>query len=121
MANLHALLRPYKPNSDDPFDAIKAAHLLNRAGFGGTPEELEKVMKLGPMDAADWLFDFPDAGAEEQSQDDLPNLSSIEGYPKTFREIQQKFKDLAPEARMKYRQELMRANVEAVRATAGWW
>jgi uncharacterized protein (DUF1800 family) len=121
MANLHALLRPYKPNSDDPFDTIKAAHLLNRAGFGGTPEEIEKVMKLGPMDAADWLFDFPDAGAEEQSQDDLPDLSSIEGYPKTFREIQQKFKDLAPEARMKYRQELMRANVEAVRATAGWW
>jgi hypothetical protein len=121
MSSMHALLRPYKPNSDDPFDAIKAAHLLNRAGFGGTPDEIEKVMKLGPMDAVDWLFDFPDAGAEEQSQDDLPDLSSIEGYPKTFREIQQKMRDMAPEARMKYRQELMRANVEAVRATAGWW
>ncbi len=121
MTTLHPLLRPYKANSDDPFDAIKAAHLLNRAGFGGTPEEIEKVLKLGPVDAVDWLFDFPDAGAEEQSQDDLPNLSSIEGYPRTFREISQKLKELAPEARKTYRAELMRANVEAVRATASWW
>ena len=39
---------------------------LNRAGFGGTAEEIDKVLKLGPMDAADWLMDFPDAPAEEQ-------------------------------------------------------
>ena len=81
MATLHPLLRPYKPTADQPFDRVKAAHLLNRAGFGGTEAEIEKVMKLGPEDAVDWLFDFPDAGAEEQSQTDVPDLSSIEGYP----------------------------------------
>ena len=32
MAFLHPLLKPYKPSADDPFDALKAAHLLNRAG-----------------------------------------------------------------------------------------
>ena len=53
MSYLHPLLKPYKPSSDDPFDAIKAAHLLNRAGFGGTPEEIEKVMELGPEAAVD--------------------------------------------------------------------
>ena len=37
MARSHPLLQPYKPTPEDPFDLVKAAHLLNRAGFGGTP------------------------------------------------------------------------------------
>jgi len=48
MAKLHALLQPYVPISSDHFDPVKAAHLLNRAGFGGKPEEVEAVLELGP-------------------------------------------------------------------------
>ena len=121
MATLHPLLRPYKPSADQPFDRVKAAHLLNRAGFGGTEGEIDKVLKLGPQDAIDWLFDFPDAGADEQSQTDVPDLSSIEGYPRNFREIQQKYRGMTPDERMQYRQQLMRANREAIQETAGWW
>src|SRR6478609_3629902 len=106
MAALHALLRPYTPGSDNPFDAIKAAHLLNRAGFGGTPDEIERVMQLGPVDAVDWLLDFPDAGADEESQTDLPDLSSIEGYPRNFRELQQMARNKTPEERRAFQQEL---------------
>jgi hypothetical protein len=121
MATLHPLLRPYRPSAEQPFDRIKAAHLLNRAGFGGTPAEIDKVLKLGPVDALDWLFDFPDAGADEQSQDDVPDLSSIEGYPKSFKEIQQKYRGMTPEERMNYRQMLQRDNRQAINETAGWW
>ena len=121
MANLHPLLRPYKPTAEQPFDRVKAAHLLNRAGFGGTEAEIEQVLKLGPQDAVDWLCDFPDAPAEEQSRSDVPDLSSIEGYPRDFRELQQKYRGMTPEERMQYRQMLQRANREAVSATAGWW
>ncbi len=121
MATLHPLLRPYRPSAEQPFDRIKAAHLLNRAGFGGTPAEIEKVLKLGPVDALDWLFDFPDAGADEQSRDDVPDLSSIEGYPKSFKEIQQKYRGMTPEERMNYRQMLQRDNRQAINETAGWW
>ncbi|MEA2735777.1 MAG: hypothetical protein QOE14_2228 [Humisphaera sp.] len=121
MANLHPLLRPYKPTDDEPFDRIKAAHLLSRAGFGGTEAEIEKVQKLGPLDAVDWLFDFPDAPAEELSQTDVPDLSSIDGYPRNFREIQQKYRGMTPEERMQYRQMLMRANRDAVTETGAWW
>src|SRR5256885_12536089 len=121
MSNLHAQLRPFKPDSDTPFDRFKAAHLLSRAGFGGTPDEIEKVMKLGPMDAVDWLMDFPDAPAEEQSRTDVPDLSSVEGYPKNFREINEKMRGMTPEERMRYRQMLMQANREAVFATGEWW
>jgi uncharacterized protein (DUF1800 family) len=121
MANLHPLLRPYRPSAEDPFDRVKAAHLLSRAGFGGTEAEIERVMQLGPQDAIDWLCDFPDAPAEEQSQTDVPDLSSIDGYPRNFKEIQQKYRGMTPEERMQYRQQLQRANREAVNETSAWW
>src|SRR5947207_380229 len=99
MAKSHPLLQPYKPTSDDPFDSIKAAHLLNRAGFGGRPDEIQKVVEMGPEAAADWLMDFPDAGADEQSQSDVPDLSSIEGYPKNFRDIRMQYANKTQEER----------------------
>ena len=117
----HPLLQPYKPTSDNPFDAVKAAHLLNRAGFGGTVDEIEQVRKMGPIDAVDWLFDFPDAGAEEQSQTDVPDLSAVAGYPKSYKEIAKKMKGLSEEERKEARQEMMTANREALKATIDWW
>src|SRR5687767_11167505 len=121
MAKLHPLLEPYQPSEADPFDAIKAAHLLNRAGFGGTPEEVRAVVEQGPVDAVDRLLDFPDAGAEEQSQSDVPDLSSVEGYPKTYRELQKIQRGMTADERMEYRQKLMQANRQAINATAAWW
>jgi hypothetical protein len=44
MARLHPQLQPFEPSLSDPFDAVKAAHLMNRAGFGGTTDEVRKVM-----------------------------------------------------------------------------
>ncbi len=41
-----------------------AAHLINRAGFGGPPAEIEKLVDLGPDKAVDSLVDYekiPDA------------------------------------------------------------
>ena len=66
MALLHPLLKPYQPSAADPFDAVKAAHLLNRAGFGGTPEEVAKVVELGPEAAVDRLLDFPAAASDRR-------------------------------------------------------
>src|SRR5688572_33318157 len=114
MATLHALLRPYRPSASEGFDAVMAAHLLNRAGFGGTPDEIEKVRKLGPIDAVEWLMDFPDAPAEEQSTTDLPDHSAVEEYPRTYRELALKMRNMSPEERMEYRQMVQRANRPAV-------
>src|SRR5437868_15516375 len=119
--SLHPLLRPFKPSSDDRFDHIKAAHLLNRAGFGGTPDEIEKVMKLGPIDAVDWLMDFPDAPAEEQSETDVPDLSGIEGYARSFREMQRMMVGKTQEERQQIRQMMMQQNRQAVNTTIEWW
>jgi hypothetical protein len=121
MAKLHPLLEPYIPTSDDPFDSVKAAHLLSRAAFGGTPDEIAEVQKLGPEAAIDMLMDFPDARAEEISQTDLPDLSSIEGYPKSFQELRKLAAGKTQEERKALQQMLQQANREAVAATIYWW
>jgi len=36
----------------------RAAHLLERAGFGGTPEEIERLAAMTPRQAVDALVDF---------------------------------------------------------------
>jgi len=40
------------------WDFKTAAHLLNRAGFGGPPADIEKIQKLGPGGAVDSLVDY---------------------------------------------------------------
>jgi Protein of unknown function (DUF1800) len=121
MLEIHPLLQPYVPTEDDPFDSVKAAHLLNRAGFGGTPEEVERVRKMGPQDAVDWLLDFPDAPAEEMSEKDVPDLSAIAGYPKDFKGIQKMVAGKTDDEKKAIRQMQMMANRDAINATVDWW
>jgi len=42
-----AKLPVYKPSRKSPWDARKARHLLDRAGFGGTPAEVEASVRQG--------------------------------------------------------------------------
>jgi uncharacterized protein (DUF1800 family) len=121
MANLHPLLHPFQPTSDDPFDIVKAAHLLNRAGFGGTEQEIARVMEMGPQDAIDAMMDFPDSGVDEETQSDVPDLSAIENYPKSFAEIRQMTMGKTEEERKAFRQKLQMENRQAIVQTIGWW
>ena len=36
----------------------RAAHLLARAGFSGTPEEIERLAAMTPQQAVDYLVDY---------------------------------------------------------------
>ena len=121
MAPTHTMLEPYEPSPGDPFDRVKAAHLLNRAGFGGTDEEVRKVMNLGPMDAVEWLFEFPDASAEEQNKSDVPDLSAIQTLGANFRELRRQIQSKPPEQRKELQKQIQMANREAFIATFGWW
>src|SRR5579872_823605 len=121
MANIHPLLAPYVPTESDPFDDVKAAHLLSRAAFGGTPDEIARVRKLGPQAAADWLLDFPDAPAAEEDENDQPNLASIAGSPSSFREYYRQLRDKSPEEKKQLQQQFMQANRQAIEATTNWW
>jgi uncharacterized protein (DUF1800 family) len=121
MATLHPLLEPYQPTDQDPFDDVKAAHLLNRAGFGGTPSEVSQIGKLGPASAASALLDFPDKTADEQNQKDVPDMSAIVGYPKSFRELRDMFAGKSEQERQQLQKMVQKANVQADAADLNWW
>jgi uncharacterized protein (DUF1800 family) len=121
MAETHPLLEPYEPSPGDPFDRVKAAHLLSRAGFGGTEEQVRKVLQLGPMESVDWLLNFPNSTAEEQSSGDVPDLSSIQSLGSNFRELRRQLIGKSPEQRKELMQKIQMANREAFLATFAWW
>jgi uncharacterized protein (DUF1800 family) len=52
-----------KPLSNGQWNFTTAAHLLNRAGFGGTPAEIERLAALTPAAAVAELTDYPDSSA----------------------------------------------------------
>ncbi len=58
-----------EPISDADWSYESAIHLLDRAGFGGTPDEVAKLAKMKPKDAVSFLVNYKN----------LPNkLSSFE-------------------------------------------
>lgn len=118
---LHPLFQPYRPSESDPFDSVKVAHLLNRAGFGGTLEEIEKVRKLGPKKAVDSLLDFPDLPAESAGGAGGPDLSSIAELPANFREYQRQLAAATPQDKKQLQMKFMQANREALAAIMLWW
>ena len=56
-----------KPLSKEGWNYETAAHLLNRAGFGGPPEEIARLAGLGHEAALSLLLDY------EQMKDPTPN------------------------------------------------
>ena len=64
-----------KPLAPDKWDYTKARHLLVRAGFGGTPQEVEKLHAMGLYKAVDHLVEFYRQPANGSSLDLTPPLS----------------------------------------------
>ncbi|NBZ95559.1 MAG: DUF1800 domain-containing protein [Proteobacteria bacterium] len=46
----------FSPLPQKLWDRTRAAHLLNRAGFGGTPVEIEKLHAMGPSGSVDFFL-----------------------------------------------------------------
>ena len=54
----HAWVNDLTPIGAADWNAARAAHLLERAGFGGTPEEIARLAKLSPAQAVAELVDY---------------------------------------------------------------
>jgi uncharacterized protein (DUF1800 family) len=125
MRKLHPFLQPWQPSEHEPWDDIRAAHLLNRAGFGGTPEEVAALVRLGVDRAVDALLDFPDAPASEQSPGDGPDWSILAEIPMLERERREAFLQVrGPEnepARQALNQKWQRASAEFLGSATRWW
>ncbi len=46
------------PITDADWSRDRAAHLLERAGFGGTPEEIDRLAAMTPAAAVRWLVEY---------------------------------------------------------------
>jgi hypothetical protein len=63
-----------KPLAPDQWDYAKARHLLVRAGFGGTPREVQKLCAMGLYKAVDHLVEFYRQPAPAAAFDPVPPL-----------------------------------------------
>ncbi len=93
-----------------------AAHLLNRAAFGGTPAEIESFARLSPSEAVDRVLQAPEANAA----DPLPPPDWARPDPDRPRKLKE-FREATPEAR----RELAKARQKEERARflelQSWW
>lgn len=116
------------PRATEKWTRGEARHLLNRAGFGGSPREVDGLYALGREDAVDWLLD---GGGEDE---DFPVLewASEERFIEETRErmekrreVQKKLSGLDAEEAEKLRQEVFREIQRENRRRAvegqGWW
>ncbi|MCI0365605.1 MAG: DUF1800 domain-containing protein [Phycisphaerales bacterium] len=55
----------------EEFDFWKALHLLNRAGFGGTPQQVNALAAMGLDGAVDYVVDYESIDFEQVRADDF--------------------------------------------------
>lgn len=102
------------PISARSWNFTTAAHLLNRAGFGGPPAEIERLVKLGPDRAVDWLVNF------EETPDETVNPEWAKPDPQRQEKFEAMRKAGEEERRRLQRaeQQLQRQRMTELR---GWW
>src|SRR5437660_4755855 len=91
-----------------------AAHLLNRAGFGGPPADIERLAGLGLERAVDWLVDY------EKEPDPFPNPEWARPDP-TRLERFRAFRQATDEQRREMRREQQKIQRQRIFELRGWW
>lgn len=103
-----------KPLANDGWNPETAAHLLNRAGFGGPPEEIARFTDLGHDDALASLLDY------EKIPDPTPNPDWAVPDPGRAERIRA-MRSMTPEARRKAQQAEQRTQNQRLIELRGWW
>lgn len=116
-------LDPFVPSAHDPWDAVKAGHLLRRAGFGPLPQEVAAAVEAGPDHAVDALFAFPPdppppaifdevRAAERRFDDAVAAVRHAGARPVNLK--------AHPELRSLF-QDAQRAHGRAIQGLTAWW
>ncbi len=104
------------------WDRAKAAHLLNRAGFGGPPAQIDAVLKAGLATAVRTLVDGPPAPVAaapppwatpqdlQARREGMQDLAALSADPATRKQIEQQF-----------RRDMRREEVGQIRDLGIWW
>lgn len=116
------------PQAADSWMLLEAAHLLNRAGFGGSPDEIKALHALGRKGAVESLlsaqdapdkFPFPDWANKEQA------IATFNEYRDRIRQIRMPPAETTPQKMEEMKRDLLkerqmqdrRRGVEA----QSWW
>ncbi len=95
-----------------------AAHLLNRAGFGGTPAEISALQALGLERAVDRMVN----GEEEDDLFPPPTLSEPAELFETIRQIKNAGEGAPDEQKRRELQQMRRREQNAqIRELRAWW
>ncbi len=100
--------------STNDWDFTRAAHLLNRAGFGGAPSQIEALAALSPPEAVARLLDY------EKIPDPTPAPSWARPDPERFERLR-KARQSGPEDRRRLQREEQRLQRARIIELRGWW
>jgi uncharacterized protein (DUF1800 family) len=103
-----------KPLSRRAWDFKTAAHLVNRAGFGGPPAEIEKIQAMGLEGAVSHFVDF------DKIADNTPDPDWAKPDPKRAETFLAMRRADEQERRQKLR-EIQRTDRERMIELRGWW
>lgn len=116
------------PRADESWTRNEAAHLLNRAGFGGSPEEIDRLHALGRTKAVESLLttqEPPDFMPQPAWADHETATAEAREFNEKRRNLQQETAGKTPEEREKAKREAFkniqqRLRQRGVEAQA-WW
>ena len=104
----------FHPLSEKNWNRYSAAHLLNRAGFGGTPAEIDRLHALGPDKAVASFLDADD------DSDLFPPPPLMD--PEARFSYYQQVKEAADEEQRKVlRKDFTRTDREEILSLRVWW
>jgi len=104
-----------KSLSADRWNYATAAHLLNRAGFGGPPAAIQKLADLGLDKAVSSLLDYEDI--PDPTADPVWAIPDPQGN-KNLRDAIQK---ATPDQRRQIQQQQQRLQADRLMELRGWW
>src|SRR6185503_12259841 len=103
-----------KPLSPRAWNFKTAAHLVNRAGFGGPPAEIEKIQAMGLEAAVSYFVDF------EKIPDATPDPDWAKPDPDRAEKFLAARRASEEERRQKLR-EVQRTDRERMIELRAWW
>jgi uncharacterized protein (DUF1800 family) len=106
------------------FDYWKAHHLLNRAGFGGTPDQVRALANMGLDDAVDYIIDYRDLEYEVVNADDFDSdimRPRTDSERREIRQARQSGNEARLERARQERQARQRQDRRQIREIQKWW
>jgi uncharacterized protein (DUF1800 family) len=103
-----------KPLLSENWNFTAAAHLLNRAGFGGPPTEINRLLALGPARAVSHLVDF------ESIAETTPAPAWAQPDPELAERLRAA-RHASPEERQKMQRAQQQNERERIVELRAWW